>query len=66
MFDLSVTNGIVSTKSYGTWDYFNFKIVYFSFLDGDVPCFLSYDVYISQLIRYARLCSNKMLIICYI
>ena len=44
MFDLSVTNGIVSTKSYDTRDDFNFKIVYFSFLDGDVPCFLSYDV----------------------
>ena len=36
----------------------NFKIVNFPFLDGDVPCSTSYDVYISQLIRFARVCSH--------
>ena len=30
------------------------KIVNFQFLDGDVPRSLSYGVYISQLIRFAR------------
>ena len=30
----------------------------FQFLDGDVPRSPSYDVYISQLIRFARVCSN--------
>ena len=39
-------------------DGFNFIIVNFPFLDGDVPRSLSYGVYISQLIRFARLCSN--------
>ena len=34
------------------------KIVNFPFLDGDVPRFPSYGVYISQLIRFARVCSN--------
>ena len=33
---------------------FDFEIVDFPFLDGDVPCFKSYGVYISQLIRFAR------------
>ena len=37
---------------------FNFEIVIFSFLDGDVPQAPSYGVYISQLIRFARKCSN--------
>ena len=55
---LSITNGIVSSKIYDKWDDFNFKIVNFPFLDGDVPCSSSYGVYISQLIRFAGVCSN--------
>ena len=38
--------------------YFEFDIVNFPFLDGDVPCGPSYGVYISQLIRFARVCSH--------
>ena len=34
------------------------EIVNFPFLDGDVPRSPSYGVYISQLIRFARVCSN--------
>ena len=56
--DLSVTNGIVSSKIYVKRDDFNFEIVNFPFLDGDVPRSYSYGVYISQLIRFARVCSN--------
>ena len=33
-------------------------IVNFSFLDGDVPRSPSYGIYISQVIRFARVCSN--------
>ena len=32
-------------------DDFDFDIVNFSFLDSDVPRAISYDVYVSQLIR---------------
>ena len=56
--NLSITNGIVSSKIYDKRDDFNFEIVNFPFLDGDVPRFPSYGVYISQLIRFARVCSN--------
>ena len=56
--DLSITNGIVSSKIYDKRDYFNFEIVNFLFLDGNVPRSPSYDVYISQLISFARVCSN--------
>ena len=35
----------------------NKQIVRFPFLDGDVPRSSSYGVYISQLIRFARVCS---------
>ena len=34
------------------------EIVNFPFLDGDVPRSPSYGVYISQFIRFARVCSN--------
>ena len=39
-------------------DDFDFDIVNFPFLDGDVPRLTSYGVYISQLIRFARLSSH--------
>ena len=56
--NLSITNCIVSYKIYDKRDNFNYEIVNFSLLDGDVPRYPSYGVYISQLIRFARVCSN--------
>ena len=53
-WNLSTTNGIVSSKIYDKRDDFNFEIVNFPFLDGDVPRSPSYGVYISQLICFAR------------
>ena len=55
--NLSIANGKVSSKTYDKRDDFNFEIVNFPFLDGDVPRSPSYGVYISQLIRFARVCS---------
>ena len=43
--NLSITNGIVSSKIYDKRDDFNFEIVNFPFLDGDVPRSPSYGVY---------------------
>ena len=51
---LSISNDIVSTKIYDKHENFDFKIVNFPFLDGDVPRSISYGVYICQLIRFAR------------
>ena len=39
-------------------DDFDFEIVNFQFLDGDVPRSTSYGVYISQLICFARASSH--------
>ena len=55
--NLSIHNDIVFTKIYKRDD-FNFDIVNFPFLDGDVPQRPSYGVYISQLIRFARASSH--------
>ena len=51
---LSISNDIVSTKIYDKRDDFDFEIVNFPILDGDVPRSTSYGVYISQLFRFAR------------
>ena len=55
---LSITNGKVSSKIYDKQDDFSFEIVNFPFHDVDVPRSPSYGVYISQLIRFSRVCSN--------
>ena len=56
--NLSITNGIVSSKIYDKRNDFYFGIVNFPFLDGDVPHSPSYGIYIIQLICFARVCSN--------
>ena len=55
---LSVSNGFVSSKLYDKCDDFDFDILIFPFLDGNVPCSTSYGVYVSQLIRFARVSSH--------
>ena len=67
--NLSISNGTISTKIYDKRDNFDFDIVIFPFLDGDVPRCTSYGVFLSQLIRFARAsscisdlsCRNKAL-----
>ena len=55
---LSISNGFVSSKIYDKRDDFDFDIVNFPFLDSDVPRSTAYGVYISQLIRFARVSSH--------
>ena len=60
--NLFISNGFVSSKNYDKRDDFDFDIVNFPFLDCDVPrrpsYGPSYDVYISQLINFSRVCCN--------
>ena len=55
---LSISDCFVKTKIYDKRDDFDFDIVNFPFLDGNVPRSASYGVYISQLIRFARVSSH--------
>ena len=55
---LSISNDIVSTKICDKRDDFDFEVVNFPFLDGDVTRSTSYGVYISKLIRFARASSH--------
>ena len=49
---------LAASKIYDKRDDFDFDIVNFPFLYGDVPRRPSYGIYISQLIRFARVCSH--------
>ena len=51
---MPISNDINSSKIYDKRDDFDFEIVNFPFLDGDVPRSTSYRVNISQLSRFAR------------
>ena len=55
---LLISDGFAKTKIYDKRDDFDFDIVNFPFLDGIVPRSMSYGVYISQLIRFARVPSH--------
>ena len=55
---LFIHNDTVLKKIYDKLGDFDFDIVNFPFLDGDVPRRPSYGVYISQLIRFARASSH--------
>ena len=53
---LSIANRFVSSKIYDKRDDFDFDILNFPCLDGDIkPRSVSYGV---QLIRFARICNN--------
>ena len=55
---LYISYGFVSFKIYDKRDEFDFDIINFPFLDGDIPRSSSCRVYISQLVRFARVSSH--------
>ena len=46
------------TKLYDKRDHFNFPVVNFPFICSNIPAAPTYEVYISQLIRYSRACGS--------
>ena len=55
---LSISYEVVSTNNFDKRDDFDFEIVNFPFLDGDVPRSTSYGVYVSRLIRFTGVSSH--------
>ena len=53
----SISCGFVTSKIYNNRDDFDIDIINLPFLNGDFSRRQSYEVYIYQLIRFARLCS---------
>ena len=60
----------LSLTHVSTWDFstlytslphsFTFRIVNFPHMDGNIPANPAYGVYISQLVRYTRICTSKV------
>ena len=55
---IGIVNGKYSTEVYDKRDDFNFNIVNFPFLCSNIPSGPAYGVYISQLVRIGRICSD--------
>ena len=51
-------NNNITTKLFDKRDAFGFHIVNLPFMSSNIPSAPAYGVYASQLIRYARCCSN--------
>ena len=47
------------TKTYDKRDDYSFEIINYPDLGGNIPQGAAYGVYISQVLRYARVCSEK-------
>ena len=56
-------NNNIITKLNDKRDAFGFHIVNFPFMSSNIPSASAYGVYASQLIHYARCCSNYWLFI---
>ena len=50
--------GKLVSKIYDNWDDFNFTFVNFPYWCGNIPAFLVYRFYVSQLMRYFCVCSK--------
>ena len=55
--NLTLTDGVITTSVFDKRDTFNFQIVNFPNLSGNIPSRASYGVFIGELVRYARACS---------
>ena len=55
---IAIVNGKYSTAVYDKRDDFKFKIVNFPHLSSNIPSGPTYGVYISQLVRVGRICSD--------
>ena len=55
---LSISDAFVKTKMFDKRDNLEFDILNFPFLDSEVPRSTDFGVYISQLIRFSRVCSH--------
>ena len=62
--DTRIRNGDSNTpfhlSVYDKRDDFSFRIVNFPHIDSNIPANPAYGVYISQLVRYVRICTSKL------
>ena len=56
-FQLNLRNGVISSSIFDKRDAFDFDIVNFPTLSGNIPIKNSYGVFIGEAVRYARACT---------
>jgi len=57
--DIAIENGYVTTKTYDKREDFNFEIVSFPDLGGNIPERSAYGIFTAQIIRHAKNCSQR-------
>ena len=55
--NIKIENKLISTSIFDKRDAFDFPIVNFPTLSGNIPIKSSYGVFIGELVRYARACT---------
>lgn len=56
-FQLEIQNGVISSSIFDKRDAFDFEIVNFPTLSGNIPIKNTYGVFIGEAVRYARACT---------
>ena len=56
--DIMVLNDKFITKIYHKVDLFGFEVISYPFPDSNIPSNIGYSTFLSQLIRYSRVCSS--------
>ena len=57
--EIKINNDIVNTTLFNKTDNFNFPVVMFTFPSGNIPMALGYNIYFGQVLRYAKICSDR-------
>ena len=55
---LAIKDGVISTSIFDKRDAFDFPIVNFPTLTGNIPIKSTYGVFICEIVRYARACTH--------
>ena len=55
--DISIKDDKFITKIYHKIDLFNFEVISYPFPDSNIPCQVGYNTFLSQLIRFSRVCT---------
>ena len=56
--NIKISESNISTDIYNKVDDFNFPVVMYTVLNGNMPIEVGYNVFYSQLLRYSTICSN--------
>ena len=56
--DITVVNKRFCFKVFHKVDLFNFEVISFPFLESNIPQYICYNTFFSQLVRFSTICSN--------